>query len=553
MVGIYCRTSKQREEKYTLINQKESGIQFANQLDIDYVIYEDDGISGTLDDEYRFGLSDLFKDIKKGKITYVYCIDQSRIEREPEIWQLFVGLCLSNDVKYCPGGVFLNLDRPDYRLFSSIVSLLNSYYSELTSKKVRIANARKVHDGKTHGLKPYGYSRDENNKYKIIPDEAEQVRRMFQLSLDGVGTYLIAKKLNEEGVKTKFSSHFKGEIKKKDKLTNSIKIFPKKDVKWRGNVIHDMLRNPIYKGERVWTRTEDKITVDDKNKRVIKRIPVETIRTQIPPIVDPELWEAVNQNLENNKKFVGRKKQYRYLLNGLLYCGNCGQPYVGKKRISGSDSAYKCTNRVRSNKECSESRGVSIVKIDSFIVYLFGHMDEFISMLTESKISEKEVDFKTKKKQELEKELLSVMAKEDKIYELLFDPDFKENSRIKEELSKIQNQVGYLNKNINDIILEINKVNQRSLTFSTKLFETFKIDTDYNTIKNSLKLLLDRITIEHQKNDRTGIFIIRLHLNNFNEPLVFKTNWGLLKYQDLTFKDQPRMYIIDKEDFIDFN
>ncbi|NBR56427.1 MAG: recombinase family protein [Chitinophagia bacterium] len=89
MLGIYCRTSKSREEKYTLETQKAGGLKCASKLGLDYYIYEDDGISGTKDENSRAGLALLFSDMKKGRITAVYCIDQSRIERDTDIWQVF--------------------------------------------------------------------------------------------------------------------------------------------------------------------------------------------------------------------------------------------------------------------------------------------------------------------------------------------------------------------------------------------------------------------------------------------------------------------------------
>ncbi len=45
MLGIYCRTSKARKEKYTIENQKDNGIKCAQKLGFPYRIYVDDGIS----------------------------------------------------------------------------------------------------------------------------------------------------------------------------------------------------------------------------------------------------------------------------------------------------------------------------------------------------------------------------------------------------------------------------------------------------------------------------------------------------------------------------
>ena len=47
MLGIYCRTSKARKEKYTIENQKDNGIKSAQKLGVPYRIYVDVGISAT--------------------------------------------------------------------------------------------------------------------------------------------------------------------------------------------------------------------------------------------------------------------------------------------------------------------------------------------------------------------------------------------------------------------------------------------------------------------------------------------------------------------------
>ena len=67
MLGIYCRTSKSRKNKYTIENQRDNGIACANVLGISFRIYIDDGISGTLDETVRDGLSDLINDIRGKK------------------------------------------------------------------------------------------------------------------------------------------------------------------------------------------------------------------------------------------------------------------------------------------------------------------------------------------------------------------------------------------------------------------------------------------------------------------------------------------------------
>ncbi|MFZ1558510.1 MAG: recombinase family protein, partial [Saprospiraceae bacterium] len=367
MLGIYCRTSKNREEKYTIQNQREGGIACAKKLGLGFRVYIDDGISGTLDESVRDGLSDLFKDIRKKVITHVYCINQSRIERDTKTWNFFVAECINNNIVYMPGGSPFDLDNPNNRMFAQLMSIVNAYYTEITSKTVRLANARKAKDGKTHGLKAYGYSRDEKNNYIINESEAKQVKRMFALSLSGTGAYTIANMLNEEGVPTKFSGNFKGVIKRKDKFTKAITHFDKSKVRWRGNVIYDILKNKIYKGVREWNRHEDIVEYQD-GKLVKKKVIVEQIIAKVPSIVSEDLWERVNLNLEKNKKAVGKKAEYKYLLNGLIFCADCNREFVGKKRLVSGDNAYKCKGKIYPHPSCKISRGISINKLDSFLI-----------------------------------------------------------------------------------------------------------------------------------------------------------------------------------------
>jgi DNA invertase Pin-like site-specific DNA recombinase len=92
MIGIYCRISKHKEEvkDVSIETQMQEGIAFAKVEGLEFKTYIDRGISGTKEevkDRPEFAI--MLDDIKKGTITKVYCFDQSRIERNNRIWNLF--------------------------------------------------------------------------------------------------------------------------------------------------------------------------------------------------------------------------------------------------------------------------------------------------------------------------------------------------------------------------------------------------------------------------------------------------------------------------------
>ena len=452
MLGIYCRTSKARKEKYTIENQKDNGIKCAQKLGVSYRIYVDDGISGTTDDSIRGGLSDLFRDMKSKEISAVYVIDQSRVERDTLTWQFFVSLCLNNKISYYPGGSMLDLDNPTNRMYANLMSVVNSYYSEITSRKVKDANAKKVKIGKTHGLKPYGYEKDTLNNYVIFDEEAKIVRRMFEFSLSGIGAYSIAKILNEEGVPTKFSKNFKGTIIRKDPYTKKIKLFEKSKIIWRGNVIGDILKNPIYKGTRIWNRYEDNIEFQNGKKIKTKKI-VEVITTEnhVPPIVDKELWEKVQSNFQKNKKNVGPKEKYNYLLNGIVRCSICSCEYRGKKRPKGNDNSYKCSKNGDKTVKCS-NRGISIPRLETFIIRLL-ILDNDSYKLFEN-IPNKESNIQNYSNQLLAKQReLDNISKQIKNLILLASNLGENNlmSEIKDELANFSKKKGRITEEIQEL------------------------------------------------------------------------------------------------------
>jgi DNA invertase Pin-like site-specific DNA recombinase len=87
MLGIYCRTSKERDfETSTISQQRTAGIKFAEEHKFEYEIYEDEGKSGfkiSDDDNDPFNnrpaFINLINDIKNKKIDKVWVWEHSRL------------------------------------------------------------------------------------------------------------------------------------------------------------------------------------------------------------------------------------------------------------------------------------------------------------------------------------------------------------------------------------------------------------------------------------------------------------------------------------------
>ncbi|MGQ3678874.1 recombinase family protein [Tenacibaculum discolor] len=533
MLGIYCRTSKNRKDKYTIDDQRDGGIKCAKKLGLEYEVYVDDGISGTLDESVRDGLSDLFRDIRKDKITHIYSIDQSRIERRSRTWDFFVAECLNKKVKYYPNGEFFDLNNSANRMLASLMSVVNAYYAEITSKKVRLANARKAKEGKTHGIKPYGYKKSSNNDYVVDEEEAVHVRRMFELSLEGRGAYTIANIFNKEGIPTKYSRNFKGKITRKDSYTGITTTHDKSSIKWRGNVISDILRNKIYKGIREWNRYEDKIE-NVNGKSVKSKIKAELIISQVPNIVEPELWEKVQDNLAVNKINVGKKSHYNYLLNGLITCNHCGRLFVGKRRKTSRDNAYKCKGKVYPNSNCKASRSINISKLDSFIIkHLFKSKDlkRYLKSLPKPESKHEKI----KENLEKEKKVLKRIEKQlDKGYKLLFDEEseFKDDEVVKSRVlvlkEKKEEQIELIDTLEEEFVLSESNFRANR---TERLLNEYTEESSFEDIKRIIHSLIENINIKHYKEEgKMGVFFLNVKYKGYDEVSTFMTNWKANKW-----------------------
>jgi len=113
----------------------------------------------------------------------------------------------------------------DTNLIMTIMSGINS--SELITQKFRVSSGllQSVKIGHAGGsaVIPYGFYKDDNKMLLVDEGEAVIIRQIFEMSLSGNGTRVIATYLNNKGVK------------------------PRKTAKFRDITIYRMLKNTLYK------------------------------------------------------------------------------------------------------------------------------------------------------------------------------------------------------------------------------------------------------------------------------------------------------------------
>lgn len=312
--ALYCRLSKDDDlqgESNSITNQKEILTQYAkeNNLNI-YDVYIDDGYSGTNFERPDF--KRMIQDIKDKKVNMVIVKDSSRLGRD------YIGFGEYVEKIFPENQVRLVsiLDNYDSAIDNGVAdtlpfrAVINDLYAKDISKKVKASKHKNAVNGLFNGNRtPYGYKRSETDRHKLVIDEecAKNVRRIFDLYLEGIALSKIAYTFNDEHIPT--PSQISGTGR------NVCTI-------WKPSSIKHILKNEVYIGNMVQEKCK---RINYKLKKRIKNDKSDWVRVENThdPIIDKEKFYAVQDILAN--KSETRVKSRNLLLKGLVVCSDCGK------------------------------------------------------------------------------------------------------------------------------------------------------------------------------------------------------------------------------------
>lgn len=502
-LGIYCRISRTKDgNDLSIPDQKQRGIKKAKELGLPYELYIDEGISGTSDKiEDRPEFERFISDISNGTLTAVYAYDQSRFERNPQVRYLINDIFKKHNISYYTElDGMVDLNDPQAEFFGDLLSVINKYHVTLTKIKVKSALKTRIESGKSHSIIPYGFRKDEKGSLMIDEEEATIVKKIYDLSLSGMGTRSIADYLNENNIPTRYSKTYSGTKKIKNKYTGAIRTIDKKDIKWAGNTVRGIIKNTLYKGERFYSGEIYKID----------------------EIINSTKWEKVQNNLESNRNNSGKKVNHQYLLKGLLRCGKCGRNMYGRSRVSKHDNFYVCSSKRIKGENCG-NRSINIDKIEAFIWDRFFKGDDFINRIRKEFSHDDTKLDELKNQIETCKHKLSTFENEkNRAIELVVKGTLSEKD-VKSVLNKT-------NKAIDEtkaILLE-HSHRLHSIENNTKIIEKYSDEfihfTTHTTFQQKKKIINDFIeNIEVIFDDFLGSYEITVHFKVAIDQETYKT------------------------------
>ena len=321
--GIYIRLSQEdKNKKYesdseSIINQKEILKDYCLKNGFNLIDeYVDDGYSGTNFD--RPGFIRLIDDIKIKKINLVVVKDLSRLGRDHVMTGYYIETYFpENKVRFI--SIVENYDSMKNQASndsSTFIIACNDYYSKQNSLKIRNVLDSKRRDGKFIGSKPcYGYMRDPKDKGHLIidPNTAHYVKLMFELRANDIGISEIATRL------TKLRAPTPSSYKNK-----TISTITKEKYVWSIHSVKKILENRMYTGDMV-QHTQTKISYKSKKKIKLDQSLWVIVENTHEPLVDKEIFRIINKKRDNhNRKVEVKTKRPIRLLEGLIYCKECG-------------------------------------------------------------------------------------------------------------------------------------------------------------------------------------------------------------------------------------
>lgn len=435
-----------KEESNSIIMQRMLLHRYVEEHFTDYELHEfcDDGYTGT--NFERPGMQDMLEQVRNGGIDCIIVKDFSRFARD----YIELGSYLEQIFPFL-GVRFIsvndNYDSKDYQgsiadIDVNFKNLLYDLYSKDLSGKVRSSLAVRKEQGQYISANtPFGYEKDPKDRHALLiaEDEAEVVKRIFALTVEGYTSIGIARLFNETHIKTPIE--FKIEKGKTSRIPKGDRFL------WNSSTICQILRNEIYIGNIVQKKYE-KDFVGGKN-HIKPREEWLTGCNHHEPIIDKELFDEVQKG--RGKK---RNPQHNpsHPLTGKLICGCCKKNLRYRTCLN---PYFTCHNRYSNTMEHCVDK-VNTMFLEQYVLFMF--QDKLQADRELEQFCMEEADRRTEEIKELKENRSLLLSQMEKLRQQNFE-HYQEYACGKTErfhsdesmVKSIENELAALNERIQEL------------------------------------------------------------------------------------------------------
>lgn len=350
MKAIYARQSVDKKDSISIESQIEFCL-YEVRGDA-YQIYEDKGYSGKNTDRPKF--QEMITDIRNGKIDTVIVYKLDRISRSILDFANLMELFQQFHVSFVSSTEKFDTSTPMGRAMLNICIVFAQLERETIQKRVFDAYYSRSQKGFYMGGRvPYGFRRVsttiqgiQTSKYVIYPEEAEQIKLLFQIYADPHASFgAIVKYFQEHGI-----------------LKNG--------KRWDRVRISEPLRNPIYvRADQAiyeFYKNQGTIIVNDASDFIgtngcylykgpdAKGRKSNDLENQILVLaphegfIPSDIWLKCRIKCLNNRQIQPGRPVVHTWLAGKIKCGNCGYALSRKLYKNRNVIYYLCSNRMNS-------------------------------------------------------------------------------------------------------------------------------------------------------------------------------------------------------------
>lgn len=477
ITALYCRLSRDDElsgESNSITNQKSILSKYAQDNNFQNIkFFVDDGYSGTTFTRPAF--MEMMELAESGNIGTIIVKDHSRLGRN----RLVVGQLLEEDfvrlgIRYI--AIMDNIDSSKgLNDFLPIQDWFNEMHAKNTSQKVRAVLKNKGESGISLANNvPYGYKKDETDKNKWVIDEqaSKVVKEIYNLFIQGHGTFEIARILTERNIMTP-SEYF----------TSVGRTFPTKvqtfKHHWNPTTVASILDRQEYIGNTV----NFKYTIrsyKDKTKVVLPKEDWQIFKNTHEPIIDEYTWN-IAQQLRNNRKKPTRSGK-KSIFSGLLFCYDCGKKLYFQSPVTDTKAKdhYRCSSYKKNISLCTSHwitdgvlQNLVLENIQKVISYMKDYEDLFIQEQLDKSSKEEAKELSQNKKelakaknriieidslfQHIYEDNISGKLTDERFRNLSFNYD-KEQQELKIKIEQLSKQINNTEKKTVDLTQFISNV-----------------------------------------------------------------------------------------------
>ncbi|GAA4724420.1 recombinase family protein [Pedococcus ginsenosidimutans] len=260
-------------------------------------VYEDNDTSATARAKPRAGWTRLLKDLQAGRHDAVIAFHTDRLYRRLRDLADLIDIAEERSLRIAAvKAADLDLSTPAGRMVAGMLAHVARYEVEQKGVRQVAANRQRAQAGMVLWTRrPFGFDRD-GNEVKVVPEEAEVIRRTVQAVLAGGSMAHMVKDLNDAGTTTSTGA------------------------KWTVTSLRRAVTNPRIAGRVHYKGTQ----VSDTG----------------PAILDGDTFDRLVAVLTDPRRKTAPSTQVKHLMSGLAICGRCGGRMFATK--NSGIRVYRC-------------------------------------------------------------------------------------------------------------------------------------------------------------------------------------------------------------------